>query len=67
MSTQLPQRFGSFGEWDAHLAGCPQARADDTPVIAGQSEWPRRRATREELLALVARCEAEDAAELPRD
>jgi hypothetical protein len=63
MSEQMPQRFSTFEQWDEHLASCPDPRPDDSPVIAGQSAWPRRRATREELLALVHRCEAEDAAE----
>jgi hypothetical protein len=64
MSDQGTQRFASFEEWNNYLAGCPDRRDDDTPVIAGQTGWPRRRASREELLALVARCQAEDAAEL---
>lgn len=63
MSEEITQRFGTFREWDEHLAGCPGPRPDDTPVIAGQGAWPRRRATQEELLALIRRSEAEDAAE----
>ncbi len=46
-------RFASLdelSEWMNVHAG--PAREDDTPVLAGQT-GPRRRATREELLALV--------------
>jgi len=67
MSEQITPRFSTFREWDEHLAGCPDPRPDDTPVIAGEGGWPRRRAAREELLALIRRCEAEDAAEPGRE
>jgi hypothetical protein len=46
-------RFSSFdelGEW--MVANAEPARADDTPVLAGQT-GTRRRATRAELLELV--------------
>jgi len=39
-----------WGEWMNAHAG--PARSDDTPVLAGQT-GPRRRATREQLFALV--------------
>ena len=46
-------RFSSMGELAAWLHEHREPpREDDTPVLAGQT-GPRRRATREELLALV--------------
>jgi len=48
------QRFSSFEQWsEAANQGAPR-REDDSPVLAGQS-GPRRRASREELMALVER------------
>lgn len=57
MADQAPRRIKSrfnsleeFSDWvNTHAA---PAREDDTPVLMGQT-GPRRRATREELMALV--------------
>lgn len=50
---RIKSRFSSLEEWDewANTHARP-AREDDTPVLIGQS-GRRRRATREELMALV--------------
>lgn len=53
-------RFSTFAEWNEHLRASPDRRRDDTPVIGGQKGRPRR-ATHEELLELIRRCEAEEA------
>jgi hypothetical protein len=68
---KLEPRFSTWQEWDAWTnANCPPARSDDTPVLAGQT-GPRRRATREELIAFVEgekeRQERERDLELGRD
>jgi len=45
--------FASLAEWgDWVNANCAPRRADDTPVLMGQT-GPRKRATREELMALI--------------
>ena len=53
VSRRIKSQFKSLAEWgewmNVHAA---PAREDDTPVLIGQIA-PRRRATREELMALV--------------
>lgn len=48
----LDQRFSSFAEWSEAANQGASRRDADTPVLAGQ-RGRRRRATREELMALV--------------
>jgi hypothetical protein len=60
-SRKVVQRLSSFAEWsEAANRGAPR-RADDTPVLVGQT-GPRRRATRKELMALVEQQRARYAA-----
>lgn len=61
----LRSRFATWEEWGAWVNGnCPPARADDLPVFAGQV-GPRRRATRDELIAYVKANNARYAREHP--
>jgi hypothetical protein len=49
----VKSRFNSLEEWDEWVnANCAPRRADDTPVLMGQT-GPRKRATPEELIAFV--------------
>jgi hypothetical protein len=52
----IKSEFKSLKEWgDWVNANCPPAREDDTPVLMGQTgPFPHRRATHDELMALVA-------------
>lgn len=61
-SRKVPdQRFSSFAQWsEAANRGGPR-RADDTPVLAGQT-GPRRRASRKDLMAFVEQQRARYAA-----
>jgi hypothetical protein len=50
---RVRSEFASLKEWgDWVNANCAPRRADDTPVLMGQT-GPRKRATREELMALI--------------
>jgi hypothetical protein len=50
---RVKSKFASLKEWDAWVnANCAPRRADDTPVLAGQT-GPRKRATHEELMAII--------------
>ena len=50
---RVKSEFASLKEWgDWVNANCAQRRADDTPVLMGQT-GPRKRATPEELIAFV--------------
>ncbi len=50
---RVRSEFASLKEWgDWVNAYCAPRRADDTPVLMGQT-GPRKRATREELMALI--------------
>jgi hypothetical protein len=53
---RIMSRFKSLEEWDDSVnTNCPSARDDDTPVLMGQTgPFPRKRATYEEIMALVA-------------
>ena len=53
---RIKSEFKSLKEWgDWVNANCPPAREDDTPVLMGQTgPFPHRRATHDELMALVA-------------
>jgi hypothetical protein len=53
---RIKSEFKSLEEWDEWVnANCEPARADDTPVLMGQTgPYPHRRATYDELMALVA-------------
>jgi hypothetical protein len=52
----IKSEFKSLEEWDEWAnANCASAREDDTPVLMGQTgPFPHRRATHDELMALVA-------------
>jgi hypothetical protein len=46
--------FTSLDEWDESVnAHCAAAREDDTPVLMGQIGGSRKRATHEQLMALI--------------
>ncbi len=50
---RVKSKFASLKEWDAWVnANCAPRRADDTPVLMGQTGRPKR-ATPEELIAFV--------------
>lgn len=50
---RVKSKFASLKEWgDWVNANCAPRRADDTPVLMGQT-GPRKRATPEELIAFV--------------
>jgi len=57
-------RFETFQEWNDDASQCAPTPADDSPVIAGQS-GVRRRATPEEVMAIIAEHRA--AQEVERD
>jgi hypothetical protein len=51
---RVRSEFASLAEWDEWVnANCAAARADDTPVLMGQTGSSRKRATGVELMALV--------------
>ncbi len=52
----LRSRFATIREWDEWTnATCPPATSDDLSILAGQTgPFPRRRASREEMIAFVA-------------
>jgi len=51
---RVRSEFASLAEWDEWVnANCAAARADDTPVLMGQTGGSRKRATGVELMALV--------------
>jgi hypothetical protein len=51
---RVRSEFASLAEWDAWVnANCAAAREDDTPVLMGQTGGSRKRATHDQLMALI--------------
>ena len=51
---RVRSEFASLAEWgDWVNANCAAAREDDTPVLMGQTGGSRKRATHDQLMALI--------------
>ena len=51
---RVKSEFASLKEWgDWVNANCAAAREDDTPVLMGQTGGSRKRATHDQLMALI--------------
>jgi hypothetical protein len=60
---RVRSEFASLAEWDEWVnTHCASAREDDTPVLMGQTGGSRKRATHEELMALIEEQRAAHAA-----